>query len=96
MRNKDSELMWKIRKAADGNLVVLCVSGRIGGAQLVDLQEALASEGETRDIVLDLEEVKLVDREAVRFLARWEADGAGLRNCPAYIREWITRERTKG
>jgi hypothetical protein len=29
----------------------------------------------------------------VEFLALNEANGIALRNCPAYIREWITRER---
>jgi hypothetical protein len=29
----------------------------------------------------------------VKFLARREADGIQLDNCPAYIREWIEREK---
>jgi len=36
---------------------------------------------------------EIVDRDAVEFLALNEANGIALRNCPAYIREWITRER---
>lgn len=44
-------------------------------------------------MVLDLEEVKLVDRDAVRFLAQVEAAGTELRNCSAFIREWILQER---
>jgi hypothetical protein len=44
-------------------------------------------------VALDLTEVKLVDRDAVTLLARTEGNGIELRNCPAYIREWITRER---
>jgi hypothetical protein len=43
--------------------------------------------------VLDLKEVKLVDRDAVRFLAEIEAQGARLRNCSAFVRQWISRER---
>jgi hypothetical protein len=43
---------------------------------------------------LDLKEVNLVSREVVTFLARCKEDGMGLNNCPAYIREWIARERT--
>jgi hypothetical protein len=38
--------------------------------------------------------VKLVDRDAVRFLGEIEAQGARLRNCSAYVREWISRERS--
>ena len=37
--------------------------------------------------------VLLVDREAVGLLALSEASGTELRNCPPYIREWVTRER---
>ena len=35
----------------------------------------------------------LVDREAVKLLALSESNGVELRNCAAYIREWVTRER---
>ena len=38
-------------------------------------------------------DVSLIDREAVTVLAFSEGNGIGLRNCPAYIREWIDRER---
>jgi hypothetical protein len=34
-----------------------------------------------------------VDRKTVKLLALRESNGAELRNCPAYIREWVTRER---
>ena len=44
-------------------------------------------------IVLDLSERILVDQDAVRFLERCETNGVELRNCPVYVREWITRER---
>jgi serine/threonine protein kinase len=44
-------------------------------------------------IVLDLKELTLVDQQAVRFLKRCESNGIELRNCAAYIREWIARER---
>jgi hypothetical protein len=35
----------------------------------------------------------LVDRDTVRFLAQSEAEGVRLRNCSAFIREWILQER---
>jgi hypothetical protein len=46
-----------------------------------------------RDIILDLRDLKLADRDAVRFLRRCEADDMTLENCPAYIRQWIGREK---
>jgi len=42
-----------------------------------------------------LHEVELVDREAVRFLVQCEAEGTTLVYCPAYIREWIEREKVQ-
>ena len=46
-------------------------------------------------MTLDLRELTLVDYDAVSFLVRCEADNIQLKNCAAYIREWITRERKK-
>jgi len=45
--------------------------------------------------VLDIEEVALVDLDGVQFLNRCEANGVAVLNCPAYIREWMSRERTR-
>ena len=70
--------------------VALRISGRIAGKDLEVLRTALE---EVRVIAIDLAEVELVDRGAVDFLALTEAAGIALRNCPAYIREWMTRER---
>ena len=70
--------------------VVLRISGRISGEDLDVLRTALE---EGRVVALDLTEVELVDRDAVTLLARTEGNGIELRHCPAYIREWVTRER---
>jgi hypothetical protein len=45
--------------------------------------------------VLDVEEVDLVDVEGVRFLNRCEANGVLVLHCSAYIREWMSREKTR-
>jgi hypothetical protein len=44
-------------------------------------------------VIIDLKDVLIVDREAIKLLAVCESNGVELRNCPAYIREWVTRER---
>ena len=72
--------------------VALRISGRIAGEDLEVLRTALE---EIRVVAIELAEVELVDRDAVEFLALSEANGIALRNCPAYIREWITRERRR-
>jgi len=75
------------------DLVVLCISGQITGED-GDLLRALL-EQETSKVALDLGNVRLVDREAVKLLALSETRGIELRNCPAYVREWVTREKRK-
>jgi hypothetical protein len=45
-------------------------------------------------LALNLTEITFLDREAVRLLS--EANGIELRNCPAYIREWVAKERVLG
>jgi anti-anti-sigma regulatory factor len=85
--------MLKIRRSEDGGLAIFALSGRIEEQNVPELQELLAGEAEVAKTVLDLEEVRLVDREAVRFLAACEARGIGLRNCPFYVREWIETGR---
>jgi hypothetical protein len=57
-----------------------------------ELEMLLREEACESRTVLDLNDLTLVDQGAVRFLRDCEADGIQLRNCPAYIREWINQE----
>ena len=79
------------RVVAGPGLLILHISGQITGKDVDLLRSLLEQEGNV--VAIDLKDVLLVDREAVRLLALSELDGAELRNCPAYIREWVTRER---
>jgi hypothetical protein len=47
-------------------------------------------------VVLDLNDVTRIDRAAVRYLARVEAAGVDIINCPDYVRSWIAGERRDG
>jgi hypothetical protein len=73
------------------SLVVLFVSGCVTGEHVDMLRGVL--ERESVGFAIDLKNVLLVDREAVKLLALREANGTELRNCPPYIREWVKRER---
>ena len=84
--------MLRIQRFANGK-VVFSLSGRIEMDDVAELQRLFNLESVGQAIALDLREVTLVNRDAVKFLARWEADNVGLDNCPAYIREWIDAER---
>ena len=46
-------------------------------------------------VALDLQEVELVDLDAVRFLAAVERGGLELRNLPPYVRAWVLLERER-
>ena len=83
----------RIQKSVDEGVLVFTLSGRIQMEQLSELQGLFEFDASDRYIVLDLRDVRLVDRDAVMFLSRCERNGATLENCPAYIREWIERER---
>ena len=83
--------MLKIQRNENGD-VVMTLSGRLRADNVSEVSALLAAEPSGRVVVLDLKDVILVDRTAVHFLRTCERDGNVLRNCPAYIREWIARE----
>ena len=78
------------RLLMDGTHVVLRISGRIGDDDIDVVR--IAIDQERGPITIDLTEVGLVDSSAVNLLAVSEARGIELRNCPAFIREWIDQE----
>jgi hypothetical protein len=84
--------MLKIQKTVNGH-VVFTLSGRMTAENISELETLVRSERNGRRIVLDIKDLTLVNQEAVGFLDRCEADGIALKNCPAYIREWIKRQR---
>ena len=84
--------MLKVRRSANGQLVYT-LSGRMDAESMVELELLVKSEADGRRRVLDLKDVTLVDQDAVNFLDRCEMEDITLKNCPAYIREWITRQR---
>jgi hypothetical protein len=87
--------MFQISRSEDTGLVTFTLIGRIEEEELAELQKLLKTEvgATSKAIVLDLTDVKLLHREAVKFLAICEAGGIELRNCPSYVREWIEKGR---
>jgi hypothetical protein len=84
--------MLRITRATNGE-VIFTVSGRMDAEHLAELKTLLNSEANGCSMSLDLRDLTLVDQDTVSFLGRCEADNIQLKNCPAYIREWITRGR---
>lgn len=83
----------RIQRSVERGRLVFTLMGRIQADQVPELTDLLRRESSAQDVLLDLDQVKLVDRDAVLFLALSEARGIQLRNCPGFIREWINRER---
>lgn len=82
---------------ARGGFVVFRVCGRIDGAYVELLQELIENEKTAKGrLALDLTEVTVVSLEAVRTLTVLETNGIELQNCPAYVREWISRVKERG
>jgi hypothetical protein len=75
--------MLKIRRIGNGE-VVFVVSGRLEFASLCELSALIAKESPACSVVLDLEDLDLVDREAVKVLRTYTEKGIELRNCPHY------------
>jgi hypothetical protein len=65
------------------DLVVLCISGQITGEDVRMLRDVLGQEAGV--LAIDLKNVFLVAREAVKLLARCETNGTELRNCPRLV-----------
>ena len=68
------------------------LSGRLETQVIAELTRLFELQTE-RDIVLDLKDVGVIDREVMGFFLRCEADGVKLENCPSYLREWMEREK---
>jgi acylglycerol lipase len=85
-------MTFRVQRSTVDDAIVLMLSGDIAGDHTADLETLVDADG-TGPMALDLKDVSVVDRAGVLLLARSEARGSILLNCPSYVREWIQRER---
>ena len=85
--------MLRIQRSGDGE-VVFKLSGRIDQENVAELQALIGAEVTGKHVVLDLKDMILVGQDGITFLAECEGAEVTLANCPPYVREWITRERS--
>jgi len=83
----------KIGRLAGNRGTRIRLSGELRSEQL-DSVRAEIERGDPR-VTLDLDEVDLVDIDAVRFLNACEAQDVEVVNCSPYIREWMFQERAR-
>jgi anti-anti-sigma regulatory factor len=84
-------MTFKIETSAQQRFTVLTLTGHIETEHIAALKELLDIQGGSANVLLDLREIRLADRHAVGFLLSCEAKGIKLRNCRAYLREWMER-----
>ena len=94
MRFAQWNQMLRIGRSTNGD-VVLTISGCLQAGHLDELSALLGAERGQRGLVLDLEDLLIVDADAIRLLCACERDGVVLRNCPRYVSAWMTRERNQ-
>ena len=79
----------KIRRTID-RTVVFTVSGRLDAENVGELCRLIDAEP-AGAVVVDLTDLVLADRDAVRLLRNCETvERIVLHNCPAYVRAWMT------
>ena len=84
--------LLKIQRTTDPT-VVFMVSGQLDAHNVSELCELIDAEPASAVVVLDLDDLVLADRDAVRFLRDCKTgERIVLRNCPAYIRMWMAAE----
>lgn len=70
--------------------ITLLLNGKFSEDALPDLEHSIVqARGAHQKIYIDLSEVTLVDRKAVRYFSSQANHDIKLVNCPIYLRRWI-------
>jgi hypothetical protein len=86
-------MMLKIKRIARKREARICLSGQLRSENVGQVQSEVERSGPR--VTLDLEELDLVDIDAVRFLNACESAGVSILHCSPYIREWMVQERSQ-
>ncbi len=72
--------------------MTLALAGKMNVNALGELRRQLdEARNSSKQVVLDMSEVTLVDRYSVEFLVAQANDHVRLVNCPEYLERWIPR-----
>ncbi len=77
--------------ATHADSITLGVSGHISLETLAEIERLIA--GARKQVLLDLSEVTLLDRDAAAFLGDELGPAVELVNCPPYLKDWISGTR---
>jgi hypothetical protein len=84
-------LMLKIQRISEKGGTRLLLSGELRCGHIEEVRIEIG--GVVAPVTLDLQEVGLVDIDGIRFLNECRTQGAKVKNCAPYIREWMRQER---
>jgi hypothetical protein len=84
-------MTFKIERGSDGARSTIRLIGSVKSEHLREIAHQLESCGPRA--ALDLEGVTIVGVVVIHFLCERERQGTELLHCPAYVREWISREQ---
>ena len=86
--------LLKIQRTMD-QTAVFRVSGRLDGENVRELCQLIDAEPPGTPVVVDLTDLVLADRDAIRYLRDCESgDRVVLRNCPEYVRVWMSADES--
>src|ERR1700682_509332 len=89
----DMTMCRMTESSSSAGCMILALEGRVGADALPEITRQIKNgKHNRRQVALDLGEVTLLDRAAVRFLAGQLRHGVELMNCPVYLKHWIARE----
>ncbi len=83
----------RIERVLDEKRTTIRLIGRMCSEHLGELMSLI--EETTPAVALDLDDITLVDVDAINFLRKCQAAGIELRHCSPYICEWMNREQNR-
>ena len=86
----------RIHTRVEPNTVTLSVAGILNAAGIADFDRALDEARRLQwPLVLDLTNVRLIDRPTLKYLIDVMQDEVRLVVCPEYVEHWIYRESSR-
>ena len=83
-------MAFRLERISDEERCTLRLIGTVRPEDLGAIADELQMCGSVA--ALDLEKVRVIGVEVIRFLGERERQGATLLRCPNYVRVWISRE----
>ena len=87
--------MFKITTVHEGEKKSrVCLCGQFTAEYVAELEKALTAEtNKQQSVAVDMSNVTLVDRQAMKFLCNTHSKNIPIENIPPYVQRWIEQEK---